>query len=322
MSHTKDSVTQAYDGLAERLFDKATAACARLDKDDAEALHDFRVALRRLRTHLETHKEYLGRGRANRMRRSLSELVSATNISRDFEVQREWIEQQMRDERVSQIQREGLKLILTQFYGNGQNGTSRSELEPIKSRFAMIGDKFAQPSGSIPESSGPSSGVVAVTRAALRKHAAKLRHQLGQIESVDSVRATHRARLALKRLRYILEPLAKIIPDARELVGEFKTMQETLGSLRDLQILRMQISLATGAADQIEAWAAEDPAAAELATAVPSVRALEEHQDALEAGLDHVRTEAERHFAVLEERWLDGKAEPLIKRIEEIADAL
>jgi len=36
----------------------------------------------------------------------------------------------------------------------------------------------------------------------------------------------------------------------------------------------------------------------------------------------NVRTEAERHFAVLEERWLNGKAEPLIKRIEEIADAL
>ena len=144
MSHTKDSVTKAYDGLAERLFDKATAACARLDKDDAEALHDFRVALRRLRTHLETHKEYLGRNRANRMRRSLSELVSATNTSRDFEVQREWIEQQMRGERVSQIQREGLKLILTEFYGNGQNGTSRSELEPIKSRFAKIGDTFTQ----------------------------------------------------------------------------------------------------------------------------------------------------------------------------------
>ncbi len=52
------------------------------------------------------------------------------------------------------------------------------------------------------------------------------------------------------------------------------------------------------------------------------MRALEEHKDALEAGLDHVRTEAERHFAVLEERWLGGKAEPLIKRIEEIADAL
>ncbi len=322
MSHTKDSVTKAYDGLADRLFDKATAACARLDKDDAEALHDFRVALRRLRTHLETHKDYLGRRRANKMRRSLSELVSATNTSRDLEVQREWIEQQMRGERVSQIQREGLQLILAEFYGNSQNGTSRSELDPIKSRFAKIGDKFTRPRWSLPESSGPNDGIVAVTRAALRKHAAKLRDQLGLIESVDSVRATHRARLALKRLRYILEPLAKIIPDAHDLLGEFKTMQDTLGSLRDLQILRMQISLAAGAADQIEAWAAEDPAAAELATAVPSARALEEHKDALEAGLDHVRTEAERHFAVLKERWLDGKAEPLIKRIEEIADAL
>jgi CHAD domain-containing protein len=299
MGHTKDSVTKAHDGLAERLFEKATAACARLGKDDAESLHDFRVALRRLRTHLETHKEYLGRRRANKMRKSLSKLVSATNTTRDFEVQRAWIEQQVSDEGVSEIQREGLQLILVEFYGNGQNGTSRAELEPVKSRFAKIGDKFTRPRWSIPESSDPNAGIVAVTRAALRKHAAKLRDQLGQIESVDSVRATHRARLALKRLRYILEPMAKIIPDAHDLVREFKAMQDTLGSLRDLQILRMQISLAAGAADQIEAWAAEDPAAAELATAVPSVRALEEHKDALEAGLDHVRTEAERHFAVL-----------------------
>ncbi len=42
--------------------------------------------------------------------------------------------------------------------------------------------------------------------------------------------------------------------------------------------------------------------------ALTSVWALEEQEDALEAGLDHVRTEAERHFAVLEERWFDGKA--------------
>ena len=319
MSHTKASVKIAHDGLAERLFDKATAACARLDNDDAEALHDFRVALRRLRTHLETHKEYLGRRRANKMRRSLRELVSATNTSRDFEVQREWIEQQMSDGRVSQIQREGLKLILTEVYGNGQNGMSRSELEPIKSRFTKIGDKFTQARWSVSESSDPNAEIVAVTCAALRKHAAKLRDQLGQIESVDSVRATHRARLALKRLRYILEPLAKIIPDAHDLFGEIKTMQDTLGSFRDLQILRMQISLAAGAADQIEAWPA---AATDLATAVPSAKALEEHKDALEAGLEHVRAEAQREFDVLHERWLDGKAEPLIKRIEEIADAL
>ena len=322
MSHTKASVTKAHDGLAERLFDKAKSACARLGKDDAAALHDFRVALWRLQTHLDTYKKYLGRRRANKMRRSLRKLVSATSTSRYFEVQREWIEQQMSDGRVSQIQREGLELILAEFYGNSQSDTNRSELEPIKSRFATIGDKFTEPRWSVPKSPDPNAGIVAVTRVALREHTAKLRNRLRRIESVDSVRTTHRARLALKRLRYILEPLAKIIPDASDLFGEIKAMQDTLGSLRDLQILHMQISLAAGAADQIEAWAAENPAAAELAKAVPSVRVLEEQKDALEAGLDHVRTEAERHFAVLGDRWFDGKAERLIKRIESIADAL
>ena len=323
MSHTKDSVEKAYDGLAEKLFEKAAAACARLEKDDSAALHDFRVTLRRLRTHLESHREHLGRRRAGKFRKQLSEIVAATNTSRDFEVQREWIEQQVADERVSPIQREGLGLILAEFYGSGHNGSTHAELEPIRDRFAKIGDKFRKRRWSMPEpSTGPDTSITTVTRAALHKHTAKLRHQLGEIVSVDSVRATHRARLAVKRLRYILEPLTKVIPNSGDLIEELKAMQDTLGSLRDLQILRMQISLAAGVADQIEAWAAEDPAATDLATAVPSAKVLEEHKDAVEAGLDHVRAEAQREFDVLGERWLDGKAELLIKRIEAIADAL
>ncbi|MCH7776981.1 MAG: CHAD domain-containing protein, partial [Gemmatimonadetes bacterium] len=254
MSKTKsksgDPVAEAYHGLARSLFDKASAACDRLGKEDDEALHDFRVAMRRLRTHLETHRDHLGKRRANKLRKRLGKLVSATNLSRDYEVQRDWIERQIRSDTVSPSQREGLGLILTEFCGNGQNGAQPVDLAPIRRHFAEIGKRFRKRRWSVPERGGsqdaPLRSIRCVTQAALREHAAKLRGQLNEIDSVDSVRATHRARLAVKRLRYILEPLSKAIPDARDVIVELKAMQDTLGALRDLQILQMQIALAAG----------------------------------------------------------------------------
>jgi CHAD domain-containing protein len=301
-----------------------------LEKEDDEALHDFRVALRRLRTHLETHRDHLGKRRANKLRKRLSELVSATNLSRDYEVQRDWLERQIRSDTVSPSQREGLGLILTEFCGNGQNGANRMDLAPIRKHFAEIGERFRKQRWSVPEHGGsqdaPIRSVSVVTQAALRKHAAKLRGQLNEIDSVDSVRATHRARLAVKRLRYILEPLSKAIPDAREVIVELKAMQDTLGALRDLQILQMQIALAAGFGSRVGELSDEPPALEPTATPAspPSQTTFLEDQarETLEAGLDYMRLEAQREFNGFRERWLDGRAESLVQRIEGIADAL
>ncbi len=343
MSQTKsksgDPVAEAYQGLAQSLFDKASAACHRLEKEDDEALHDFRVALRRLRTHLETHRDHLGKRRANKLRKRLSKLVSATNLNRDYEVQRDWLERQIRSDTVSPSQRAGLGLILTEFCGNGQNGAKPMDLAPIRKHFAAIGERFRKRRWSVPEHGGsqdaPIQSVSVVTQAALREHAAKLRRQLNEIDSVDSVRATHRARLAVKRLRYILEPLSKTIPDARYVIVELKAMQETLGALRDLQILQMQIALAAGFGGRVgELSVDESPASEPMATprsptstsTSPSpsqTPALEDQaRKTLEAGLDHMRFEAQREFNGFKERWLDGRAESLVQRIEHIADAL
>ena len=328
---SRDPVAEAYHGLAGSLFDKASAACHRLGKDDDEALHDFRVALRRLRTHLETHRDHLGKRRANKLRKRLGKLVSATNLSRDYEVQRDWIERQIRSDTVSPIQREGLGLILAEFCVNGQNGAKRVDLAPIRKRFAKIGERFRQRRWFVPERGGsrdaPLHSISGVTQAALREHSAKLRGQLNEIDSVDSVRATHRARLAVKRLRYILEPLSKAIPDARDVIVELKAMQDTLGALRDLQILQMQIALAAGFGSRVgELSADESPALEPTATPTypPSQTTFLEDRarKTLAAGLDYMRLEAQREFNGFREHWLDGRAESLVQRIERIADAL
>ncbi len=221
-------------------------------------------------------------------------------------------------------------MILTEFCGNGQNGAKRVDLAPIRKHFAKIGERFRKRRWFVPERGGSQGAslrsISSVTQAALREHAAKLRRQLNEIDSVDSVRATHRARLAVKRLRYILEPLSKVIPGARDVIVELKAMQDTLGALRDLQILQMQIALAAGFGSRVGELSDEPPALEPTATPAspPSQTTFLEDQarETLEAGLDYMRLEAQREFNGFRERWLDGRAESLVQRIEGIADAL
>ena len=322
-SKTSDIVEKAYRGLAERLFEKASAACDRLETDDPEALHDFRVALRRLRTHLSTHRDHLGKHHANEFRKRLSALVAATNTSRDQEVQREWIQRRLEDSQLEGIERDGLELVLTRF---STNGNSTNELEPIRQHFADIGKKFQKRRWSLPEHTRskdtPNRGVGAVTKAAILKLAAKLRKQVAAIDSVDSVKATHQARLAVKRLRYILEPLENVTPGAAEVIDELKGMQDTLGAIRDLQILHLQIALAAGVADELGDESLEGPLGA-VPAIVPSPPALDDaERKALDAALDHVRVAAQKEFKVLQERWLDNKAAPLLKHIEKLVATL
>ena len=281
------------------------------------------MALRRLRTHLSTHRDHLGKRDANEFRKRLTALVAATNTSRDQEVQREWIQHRLEGNEVEGIERDGLELVLTRF---SANGNSTSELEPIRQHFADIGKKFKKRRWSLPEHTRskdtPDRSVGAVTKAAILKLAAKLRKQIDAIDSVDSVKATHQARLAVKRLRYILEPLDNVTPGASEVIDELKQMQDTLGAIRDMQILHLQIALAAGVADELVDESLQTLPGAGPAT-VPSPPALEDaERKALDAALDHVRVEAQKEFEVLQERWLDNKAAPLLKRIEKLVATL
>src|SRR5947208_2852185 len=79
--------------IALNLLDAATAARQRLtDADDAEALHDFRVAMRRLRSTLRAYETQVDALVPAKLRRRLRELARATGEARDVEVQIAWLE--------------------------------------------------------------------------------------------------------------------------------------------------------------------------------------------------------------------------------------
>jgi CYTH domain-containing protein len=81
-----------------------------------------------------------------------------------------------------------------------------------------------------------------VTAALIREAAAEMRAELGKVRSLADDVDAHEARIAGKRLRYLLEPLRGSIEDAKVVVSELKKVQDALGELHDLHVLAGEIA--------------------------------------------------------------------------------
>jgi CYTH domain-containing protein len=112
---------------------------------------------------------------------------------------------------------------------------------------------------------------------------------LAAVSGVDEQEAAHRARVAAKRVRYLVEPVAGAAPGAAEAARELHALQDALGDMHDLHLL----------------WSCcqeGGEAAAALAARLAGERAAS--------------------FRRLSRGWLGGAAGPLLGRLREVAAAL
>src|SRR5436309_12816793 len=106
--------------LALYFLDQADEARPRLaDPGDSEALHDFRVGLRRLRSCLRAYDAQLADSIPKKLAKRLKRLAGSTGPGRDTEVQIEWL--QARSPHLSSHHRAGLPWLLARL------GESRRE---------------------------------------------------------------------------------------------------------------------------------------------------------------------------------------------------
>ncbi len=85
--------TESVRRIALAHLDSATEALARMDAgDEDEALHDFRVSLRRLRTILKAYRPLLEPEVRRKDRRAIRKLTRSTGGGRDAEVLLAWLE--------------------------------------------------------------------------------------------------------------------------------------------------------------------------------------------------------------------------------------
>jgi hypothetical protein len=86
-----------------------------------------------------------------------------------------------------------------------------------------------------------------VTGELIQQQAAQLGDALERVHEAANFKEGHRARISIKRLRYLLEPVARRASRARGLVTRLKEAQDFLGSMHDMHVLSEEIasSLAT-----------------------------------------------------------------------------
>ena len=311
--------------VALALLDEVKAARKRMSgrRRDRLALHDFRVAVRRLRTWLRVFRPWLEDTVPRKAERRLKNAARLTSESRDAEVHVEWLRAQRRT--MSARQRVGVGWLVARIEKekvDADRGKARKAMRAVdRARDALLPALAEYRAPVRREGRAKRLCFGSALARLLREHARTLATRLAEVHGVDDDRGVHAARLTAKRLRYLLEPLADGVPDGPGLVTDLASLQDTLGDWHDARVFATAVVEASELAAAAKAHrlskrvlAGEAPAAA--------VRA-QRHQDVtfgLLALAGRLHERVLRSFA---------KAEPCLRagsavqaRIDAVADAL
>jgi CHAD domain-containing protein len=227
--------------IARRHLGEALDAHARIvtTEPDPEALHDFRVGLRKLRAHLRAHGRWtaLDDGHIER----LHELARATSRARDLQVQLCWLERIAEGGigRTSDRARGAARALADDIRADAEAAEAAARAS-LGDDFLPVYDTFLAALEIVPDA-GDATTFAAASEEAAVKQARRLRKRLRRIRRPRDQRAAHAARIAAKRLRYLLEPLADAHPRADRLVARLRSLQDLLGDMHDVHLLRERV---------------------------------------------------------------------------------
>ncbi len=231
--------TAAFLATKAMAFDEALAAAQPrvLGNTDSEAVHDLRVALRRLRTLLKLARPVFGPFHTDAVRQAFADLQTSTGDLRDEEALAETLEglsldhapltawrarRQLRDRR--------LRSQLVRRIRHGELDHARAMLHalltlPVRpDRDASLG-KFAR----------------RVVQKARRGVEAR------RDTPPDDMIGLHELRIAYKKLRYAVEIFAEALPaDLAAMAEPAARFQKRLGDIHDLDVAKVAIARARG----------------------------------------------------------------------------
>jgi len=295
--------------IALEFLDEAGRALERLkDPEDKEALHDFRVALRRLRTTVRAYRPQLESSVPRRLRRKLRSVAEGTNSARDAEVALTWL--RPLEAEVSKREHAGLRWLIERIErGYGRDlphalGDARRSFVGVERKLRKGLEVYHR---TVPvQRSKTEERFAAVASTTLKDQAKQLDLLLAAIASRDDD-AIHQSRIAAKRLRYTLEPLSTVVDGGAELVQQLKRLQDHLGELHDLSVLEEEVRLALEAAAVArvgriwELTLDDEPEP-------PAIRAAQRRRQnpGLFAVAQRSRARREMLFRQLKAEWLEG----------------
>lgn len=301
---------QAVAKYLRRLCKQADAACVRLaDPDDAEALHDFRVAIRRSRSWVRAYHLYLPLDKS--LRRRLRDLARRTNAARDAEVSIAGL--QVLAGRLTASQRAGFRWMLARLEQDRQRAYA-DILQHIPATWPALGRDLRHRLRRHKAAASPAFPHVAFELAAAA--AAELAQRLRAIGGEQDIETMHQARIAAKRLRYLLEPFRDEVQGARDAVAGLTALQDDLGALHDGYVLQQRLAEAAEEAARLRIRYLLERTLADPEQARRAVRGGHAEQTGLLALVGSTVAQQHRQFAELRSRYLGDRLRPFMGEME------
>ncbi|HEY5546797.1 MAG TPA: CHAD domain-containing protein [Gemmatimonadaceae bacterium] len=204
----------------------------------SETLHDFRVALRRLRSWLRLLAPSLEGSLPKACVRRLRRMARESNAGRDAEVFLAWL--RTTEGQLSTRDRPAVQWLIERF--QRQEREAESELEArLKRDFQRTRERLEERLSTYRVEAHVHGGVrealfSTVIAALLRELAEDLRRRLKRVRSVDDANEAHQARITGKRLRYLIEPIAQHVAAGPVLLAQLRGLQDVLGDLHDAHV--------------------------------------------------------------------------------------
>ncbi|HEX9220315.1 MAG TPA: CHAD domain-containing protein, partial [Gemmatimonadaceae bacterium] len=181
---------------------------------------------------------------SRKRRRRLSGIAEATRAARDAAVHLEWLRKGRPE--LSARQRVGQTWLSERL--ETQRSKSADTALQAAADFATMVPKltrrleFYRAAVSEPERAQRFGAVFAER---LVKESEELRERLTAVHRFTDIKESHRARIGAKNLRYVAEPLAKLVGDGDAIIETLKTLQDSLGDLHDVHIFADELMAAT-----------------------------------------------------------------------------
>jgi CHAD domain-containing protein len=199
-------------------------------------LHDFRVALRRLRSTLRAWQEPLGGVPRGKPRRRLKKLSRLGGVIRDLELKIKTLELQ-RDELGPEAA--AATTSLTVVLSHERSRLQQKFRRRLGKRLASMAAKLQ--SGLVTPAYGNRAATAEVLRELARNHGGTIIRAFSAVSTEDDVAAAHALRITAKRLRYLLEPFEPALESVAPAVAQLTRLQDVFGALHDAQVLRSSV---------------------------------------------------------------------------------
>lgn len=217
------------------------AADVQLRTEQPDAVHQVRVAARRLRSTLTAFRDVIDRDATAPLREELSWLGLQLSEARDHEV----AVAHLRDV----VSAEPEELVLGPVAARLQQNQLREERAGLDRALATVaGERYLRLLDALhalvadpPFTDGAGGRLRPVLRRAVRRSVRRLRRHMRtarRADDKDRPEALHAVRKAAKRVRYATEIAAPELDGAKDVVRAAQGIQETLGELQDTVVTR------------------------------------------------------------------------------------